>query len=91
MKWFASRRGRESIKGFFETLADFEFLRFEPTAFLEGDGMVAVPIRIELKVKSTGRPIKDIEVHLWTFTPEGQVQSFRHTADTLQWSRAVEG
>jgi len=36
------------VPGFFARLADFEFVRFEPFAFLEGDIMVAVPVRLEL-------------------------------------------
>ena len=78
------------MPGFFESLADFEFTRFEPTAFLAGDDMVAVPIRIELLVKKTGKRIRDLEAHLWTFGPSGLVTRFRHLADTHQFVLATQ-
>jgi ketosteroid isomerase-like protein len=75
--------------GFFETLADFEFLHFEPVGFLEGDGMVCVPIRLELRVKANGRIIRDLEAHLWTFGADGKVTRLRHLVDTLQFAEAT--
>jgi ketosteroid isomerase-like protein len=50
LKWDQRRRGHDGVLQFLGALADFEFLRFEPLAFLEGDGMVDVPIRLELRV-----------------------------------------
>ncbi|HEU0220915.1 MAG TPA: nuclear transport factor 2 family protein [Paracoccaceae bacterium] len=85
---YRPRRGRAEVPGFFAELAKYEFLRFEPQGFLEGAGMVAVPIQLELKVKATGRPIRDLEMHLWTFGPEGKVTRFRHLVDTRQFEAA---
>ena len=90
LKWHAPRRGRDQVPGFFETLADFEFVRFEPIAFLEGDSTVAGPIRIELVAKETGKRIRDLEAHLWTFGPTGVVTRFRHLADTHQFALATQ-
>jgi len=70
-------------------LADFEFVRFEPFAFLEGDDMVAVPVRLELVYKPNGRRIRDLEMHLWTFGPDGLVTAFRHLVDTHQFAQAT--
>jgi hypothetical protein len=42
------------VPGFFASLADFEFFRFEPFAIPERDNMVAVPVRLELVCKSNG-------------------------------------
>ena len=67
LKWYAARRGPAEVVGFFQSLADFEFLRFEPQAFLEGGDMVAVPVRLELRVKANGKIIRDLEMHLFTF------------------------
>ncbi|MFO1070102.1 MAG: nuclear transport factor 2 family protein [Geminicoccaceae bacterium] len=89
LKWYRPRRGRDSVPGFFADLADFEFRRFEPVAFLEGDDMVAVPIRLELFVKATGKTIRDLEVHLWTFGKDGKVTQMRHLVDTLQFADAT--
>src|SRR5262245_44964918 len=67
LKWYTPRRGRDEVPKFFESLADFEFVRFEPQTFLEGSDMVAVPVAIELIYRPTGKRIRDIEMHLWTF------------------------
>jgi len=87
--WYEPRRGRDAVPAFFGTLADFEFARFEPFAYLEGDNMVAVPVRLELVVKASGKRIRDLEMHLWTFRVDGQVAKFRHLVDTLQFSTAT--
>lgn len=89
LKWYAPRRGRDAVAGFFDALADFDFVRFEPRAFLADGNMVAVPIDIELVVKLTGRHIRDLELHLWTFGANGLVTHFRHLADTLQVANAT--
>jgi ketosteroid isomerase-like protein len=49
LKWYVPRRGRAEVVKFFQTLADFELLRFERVAFLEGANVVEVPIPIELR------------------------------------------
>ena len=60
-------------------------------AFLEGDNQVAVPIRLELVCKANGRRIHDLEMHLWTFGPDGLATGFRHFVDTRQWAVATRG
>jgi ketosteroid isomerase-like protein len=90
LRWYRPRRGRAAVPGFFEALADFEFLRFEPIAFLEGAGMVCVPIHLELKVKANGKVIRDLEAHLWSFGADGAVKRFRHLCDTAQFAAATE-
>ena len=91
LKWYRPLRGRAAVPQFFETLSDFDFLKFEPCAFLEGAGMVCVLIRVELRVKTTGRIIRDLEAHLWTFGDDGKVARFRHLADTHQYAVATAG
>ena len=82
--WLEPRRGRAAIAGFFETLArELDFRRFEPTAFLEGEGIVAALCQVEAVVKRTGRLLVELdEVHLWHFDAGGHVSTFRHAADT---------
>lgn len=87
LKWYRPRRGHDGVKQFFASLADFEFLRFEPAAFLEGGNLVAVPIHIELRVRATGRTIRDLEAHLWTFGDDGRVARLRHLVDTQQFAQ----
>jgi ketosteroid isomerase-like protein len=89
LKWYQPRRGRDGVPQFFAALADFEFLRFEPVAFLEGGNMVAVPIQLELRVKANGKTIKDLEAHLWTFGDDGLVTRFRHFVDSRQFALAT--
>lgn len=83
------RRGREEVTKFFASLADFEFLRFEPFAFLEGENVVAVPIHLELRVKKTGKVIKDLEAQLWTLGDDGLVKQMRHRTDTRPFAQAA--
>jgi ketosteroid isomerase-like protein len=86
---YTPRRGRDEIPKFFALLADYEFLRFEPIAFLEGGNLVAVPIHVELRVKASGKRIKDLEAHLWTFGADGMITRMRHLADTQQFVSAL--
>ncbi len=95
LKWYTPRKGHEEVPGFFVSLADFEFVRFEPGAFLEcvceeGAGMVAVPVQLELVHKPTGNRIRDLEMHLWTFQEDGLVKRFRHFVDTRQFAIATQ-
>ncbi len=48
-----------------------------------------MPIDIELVVKLTGRRIRDLELHLWTFGANGLATRFRHLVDTLQFANAT--
>lgn len=89
LEWFAQRRGRDAVPAFFANLADFEFDRFEPFAFLEGDNTVPVPVHLELVHRANGERIRDLEMHLWMFAPNGQIAGFRHFVDTLQWAQAT--
>lgn len=89
LKWHRPLRGRAAVPQFFETLSDFDFLKFEPLTFLEGAGMICVLIRIELRAKATGRIIRDLEAHLWTFGADGAVTRFRHFADTHQLAKST--
>jgi hypothetical protein len=86
----ARARGHSSLaalfsrhaKRFFEAVdRELEFLRFEPTNFLSGGSQVAVPINVEAKVKSTGRVVEALEIHLWTFDEDGKVSRFFHCID----------
>ena len=90
LPWYQARHGRDGVKGFFQAIQELEFLRFEPTAYLSNDTMVAVPVRFEVIVKTSGRRVSDLEMQLWTFNSEGQVTRFRHFVDTLLLSKAMK-
>jgi hypothetical protein len=44
-----------------------------------------------LPVKATGEAVRDEELHLWTFGPDGKVSSFHHVVDTAQHVAAYRG
>jgi ketosteroid isomerase-like protein len=73
--------GRDHAARFFEALQELEFLRFEPMNLLTGGNQVAVTVDVEAKVKSTGRLVKALEIHLWTFGEDGKVSRFFHCID----------
>jgi ketosteroid isomerase-like protein len=89
--WLMPRKGKAEVGGFFETLSQIEFKRFEPVAILEGGSQVVATIRVDLVVKATGMPIRDYEAHLWSFDESGRVARFRHLADTHQHVVAFRG
>lgn len=89
--WLRPRRGRDQVEGFFGELGGLDFRRFEPLSFLTSADQVAAVIAVELASKATGRAIRDLEVHLWTFGADGKVVRFRHFADTHQHLLAYRG
>lgn len=83
------RKGKEEARGFFEAMdRDYEMHTFNPHSFLEGDGVVAAVVEFELTVKSTGKRVRDEEIHLYEFDSEGRVTSFRHFLDTKKYIEA---
>lgn len=88
--WLRPRRGREQVAGFFQDLAQVEILRFEPLNLMTGNDQVASTVRIEMRVKATGKAFRDLELHLWTFDGEGRVTRFRHLLDTHQLKLAMQ-
>jgi uncharacterized protein len=77
----APRIGREEVPKFFDELAAYDLVRFEPLEFLAGGDWVAVPAQFELRHKATGKVAADLEVTLWRFGPDGKVVWFRHVLD----------
>lgn len=89
--WFAPRRGRAAVPGFFEALGAVELRKFQPKTFMESGRVVVVLNDIELVVKATGRSVaEDDEVHLWHFDDAGKVARFCHKTDTLAQWRALQ-
>lgn len=80
--WLRPGTGRDHVASFFESLGALEFHGFEPLNFLHGGDQVAVPVKIDATVKSTGKRIAETEIHLWTFSDDGKVSRFRHHLDT---------
>jgi len=81
MAMYEPGRGKAHVTRFFETLQGLEFTRFEPTNFLVGGDQVAVTIDVDVVVRATGKRVRALEVHLWTFGAEGLVTRFFHCID----------
>lgn len=83
--WFKHRRGKHEVVGFFESLSEVQFNKFQLKEFLEGENIVVCVLDIDLTVKSNGNRITEVdEMHIWRFDSEGKIVSFRHGADTYQ-------
>lgn len=81
--WLFNRKGKDETAGFFVSLSELEFNKFEPKEFLEGDNIVVVLLDIGFTVKPTGKQIGEKDaVHIWRFNKEGKVERFRHGIDT---------
>lgn len=88
--WLQPLRGREQVPRFFDALfSHVEITRFE-LGKLFGDADTVVDlVTLEYTARATGRQVREVdEVHIWHFNAAGQVQRFRHRADTLlqAWS-----
>jgi ketosteroid isomerase-like protein len=88
--WLQTRRGRDNIAGFFESLAPLEFKKFEPNTFFESGDKVFV--LLTLLVATQGKDYNfPLEGHLWQFNAAGKVAKFDHVVDTAQMWRAANG
>jgi uncharacterized protein len=87
--WLQERTGPGGVAEFFAGLGALEFHGFAPVALLEGDGRVAALIEVDVTVTATGRRFQDVEVHVWTFGPDGKVTDFRHHVDTAKHAAAA--
>ena len=88
--WLQPLKGRTEVPKFFEALsAGMEITRFEVNKILGDADTVVDLVTVEYTARATGRRVQEIdEVHIWHFNAAGQVQRFRHRADTLlqAWS-----
>jgi ketosteroid isomerase-like protein len=83
--WYQPRRGKDGALAFFRSLAAVDFHVFAPTAFLGGDGVVAVLLDSDYTVRATGaRVVYRDAVMLWRFDAEGKVSHFAHRVDLHQ-------
>lgn len=73
--------GKAHVARFFEALGGLEFERFQPMNFLVGENQVAVTIDVKVNVKSTGKSVEALEIHLWTFGADGKITRFFHCID----------
>ena len=89
--WLKPGQGKAHVGQFFASLAAIDISKFVPVNLLAGGNQVVAVIDIELTVKATGQAVRDEELHLWTFGPDGKVSSFHHVVDTAQHVAAYRG
>jgi ketosteroid isomerase-like protein len=87
--WLKPGRGKPHVAGFFSNLGAVELPRFELVSCLASEHQVVALFHIELRVKASGRAVRDFEAHLWTFDDSGKVTKFRHFVDTSQHESAA--
>jgi len=83
--WLKPGRGKLHVLEFFKLVGrEFEITKFDVKNPVENGKQVVVMVEVEAKIRSTKKPIRDIEFHLWTFDDQGKVKAFRHVLDTHQ-------
>ena len=63
---------------------ELEITRFELGGLMEAGNQIVAVIQIEASVRATGKRLRDLELHLWSFDAAGRVAKFRHVVDTHQ-------
>lgn len=91
IRYAGVRRGRRQVAEFFAALAEaVEMERFEPRRFIaQGDCVVVLGCE-QLRVKSTGRTVRDDWVQVFTFQG-GRVAQFREYLDSAAVAEAFRG
>ena len=84
------RTGRDGAAEFFGLVAGWEIAHFSVLGLMAGDDQVAAEVVIEAKLPNGGR-LRDEELHVWSFGPDGRVSSLRHWIDTAKHIAAARG
>ncbi|MBM3926207.1 MAG: hypothetical protein FJ320_09555 [SAR202 cluster bacterium] len=90
--WLRPGRGRDHVARFFGIIGkELDFKNFKVNHVLSEGNLVVALVSLEVTVRSTGkRIIETDEAHIWYFNESGQVQKFRHAADTYQHAQALQ-
>ncbi len=88
VRYAGTRRGRTEVEAFFVALAEsVEVQQFEPRQFIaQGDCVVVLGCE-QLRVKSTGRTVRDDWAQVFTLR-DGQVVKFREYLDSAAVAEA---
>jgi ketosteroid isomerase-like protein len=84
------RTGRDGAAQFFSVVGELAFHAFEVRGLAAGDNLVVADILIDVTLPSGGR-IRDEELHLWRFDPDGRICGMRHYVDTAKHIAAQRG
>jgi ketosteroid isomerase-like protein len=90
--WLQPLKGRAQVPRFFDALmSHVEITEFVPTFVAAQGNTVVSLVDLKFTVRATGRPVVEPdEVHIWRFNTAGQVQRFRHRADTWLSVQALQ-
>jgi ketosteroid isomerase-like protein len=88
---FTPRRGRAGVAEFLATLAaGYTVHDVQVLDLASSDRQVVAQVVIDLELPNGGR-LRDEELHLWTFGPDGRVRALRHYVDTAKHLAAGRG
>lgn len=88
--WMQSRNSPNEVMEFFQALSVLDFKDFQVLSVFGFGNKVAAEVALEAVNLTTGKTIKDEELHYWTFNQEGKVSSFRHYLDTQKHIEAIK-
>jgi ketosteroid isomerase-like protein len=81
--WLRPQTGRDGAAAFFAAIAGWEIRDFQVHRLLAADDAVVAEVSIDA-VTDAGSPVRDEELHLWSFGANGRVTRFRHYVDTAK-------
>ncbi len=88
--WLKPQQGRKGVLEFFQTLGTLQLNDFQVYSLMDGGHQVSAEVMIDFTVSSTGKRLRDEELHLWTFNDQGQVIRLRHYNDTAKHIAAAK-
>jgi ketosteroid isomerase-like protein len=88
--WLLARRGKAGVLEFFGVMGAMQMRDFRVLSLMAGGNQVAAEIEIEFDVPSSGRTLRDQELHLWTCDDDGKVVRLRHYVDTAKHTAAAQ-
>lgn len=90
--WYALRKGKESVRGFFTGLVEHvDVSDFNPREYMASEAQVAVYLTFNIRVKKNGKHVAMNSIHHWTFDDRGRVLRYRAFEDTAAVEAAWRG
>jgi ketosteroid isomerase-like protein len=90
--WNGDFSGKARLPGFFKAVGEhLDLPVFDIKTVVASGRHVAVQLRIEGRVRKTGKSWANDAMHFWTFNDRGQVAAYRHFNDTAAELAAWRG
>lgn len=81
--WLRAGRGKDAVLAFLGVVAQMKIHDFRVLGMMAGADRVAVEVAIDVTMPG-GRRIRDEELHVWSFGPDGKAHRMRHYVDTAK-------